>query len=74
MISGGGSVQFFWIFERLLVVLIFFYLVFAVLMVKQVEHLVLSIKTNLSTVILVLTLAHLVVSLLCFIAALGLVF
>ena len=55
-------------------VLIFFYLVFAVLMVKQVEHLVLSIKTNLSTVILVLTLAHLVVSLLCFIAALGLVF
>lgn len=74
MIDEGLSFHFFWFLERLLVGLIFFYFVFSVLVAKQVERLASSVKTNLSTAVLVLSLFHLMVGLLCFIAALGLVF
>jgi len=74
MISSLSSSQVFWFLERALVALIFLYFIFSILIARQVELLISNIKTNLSTVIFILSLFHLVAALLCFVAALGLVF
>lgn len=75
MISNSVfSLPFFWVLERLLILAIFFYLVFSVLVVRQVGLLISTVKTTFSRPILVLSVLHLVIGLMCVIAALALVF
>lgn len=60
------------ILDWVLIVCLFLYLVFSALVIWQIRLLVTTVKTNLSTPILVLSLANLVISFLCLVAAVGL--
>lgn len=60
------------IFDWLLIVVFFFYLVFSAVVIWQIRRLILSVKTNLSTVLLILGLLNLAICFLCLVAAIGL--
>lgn len=60
------------ILNWVLTLALFIYLMFAAIVIWQIRRLILSVKTNLSTALLILGLLNLVICFLCLAAAVGL--